>query len=194
MIATSITTGTSITETAAMGPTPARGSTLTLGERRLSAVLLARREFQIVLVMVVIVAVSTLAAPEFPSSQVISNMFMVAMLTTFVALGQTRWQTLKSQGVVGKIGVFGIGDPNPNRRYFEDGSLTGLFLGDEVKQGQLIAYVARAVADGKMPPAGRSFTVGDLGTSTVTNDSAPNTSIFSKPLEFTKDNYKQYDF
>jgi AI-2 transport system substrate-binding protein/rhamnose transport system substrate-binding protein len=101
---------------------------------------------------------------------------------------------VKSQGMVGKISVFGIGDPNPNKQYFEDGSLTGLFLWDEVKQGQLIAYVARAVADGTMPAAGGSFVAGDLGTFTVTNDPAPNTIIFSKPLEFTKANYSQYDF
>ena len=101
---------------------------------------------------------------------------------------------VKSQGVIGKVSVFGIGDPNPNKQYFEDNSLTGLFLWDEVKQGELIAYVARAVADGKMPASGGSFTAGDLGTFTVTNDPAPNTIIFSKPLEFTKANYSKYNF
>lgn len=101
---------------------------------------------------------------------------------------------VKSQGLVGKVGVFGIGDPAPNKQYFEDGSLTGLFLWDEVKQGQLIAYVARAVADGTMPASGGSFVAGDLGSFTVGNDPAANTVIFSKPLQFTKENYQQYDF
>ncbi len=101
---------------------------------------------------------------------------------------------VKSQGMVGKVSVFGIGDPNPNKQYFLDGSLTGLFLWDEVKQGELISYVARAVADGTMPAAGGSFVAGDLGTFTVTNDPAPNTIIFSKPLMFTKANFAQYDF
>ncbi|WP_345638562.1 substrate-binding domain-containing protein [Rugosimonospora acidiphila] len=101
---------------------------------------------------------------------------------------------VKAVGKAGKIGVFGIGDPNPNKQYFEDGSLTGLFLWDEVKQGELIAQVARKVADGTMPAAGGSFDAGDLGTFTVSNDPAPGTIIFSKPLEFTKDNYMQYDF
>jgi ABC-type sugar transport system substrate-binding protein len=101
---------------------------------------------------------------------------------------------VKAIGKAGKIGVFGIGDPNPNKQYFEDGSLTGLFLWDEVKQGELIAYLARKVADGSMPAAGGTFTAGDLGTFTVSNDPAPGTIIFSKPLEFTKDNYQQYDF
>ena len=101
---------------------------------------------------------------------------------------------VKSQGMVGKIGVFGIGDPAPNKQYFEDGSLTGLFLWDEVKQGELIAYVARAVADGTMPASGGSFVAGDLGSFTVGDDPAANTIIFSKPLQFTKDNYAQYNF
>ncbi|WP_022900242.1 substrate-binding domain-containing protein [Humibacter albus] len=101
---------------------------------------------------------------------------------------------VKSQGAVGKISVFGIGDPNPNKQYFEDGSLTGLFLWDEVKQGQLIAYLARGVADGTIKGATPTFTAGDLGSFTVSNDPAKGTIIFSKPLEFTKDNYSKYNF
>jgi ABC-type sugar transport system substrate-binding protein len=101
---------------------------------------------------------------------------------------------VQALGKDGKIGVFGIGDPNPNRKYFANGSLTGLFLWNEVQEGELIAYVARLVADGKMPAAGGSFTAGDLGTFTVTNSPAPGTIIFSKPLEFTKANYLQYNF
>jgi AI-2 transport system substrate-binding protein/rhamnose transport system substrate-binding protein len=101
---------------------------------------------------------------------------------------------VKSQGVVGKVGVFGIGDPNPNAQYFEDGSLTGLFLWDEVKQGQLIAYLARGVADGTITGSSPTFTAGSLGSFTVSSDPTPGTIIFSKPLQFTKDNYKQYDF
>ena len=101
---------------------------------------------------------------------------------------------VETLGKAGKIGVFGIGDPNPNRKYFANGSLTGLFLWNEVQEGELIAYVARLFVDGKMPTAGGSFTAGSLGTFTVTNSPAPGTIIFSKPLEFTKANYMQYNF
>lgn len=101
---------------------------------------------------------------------------------------------VKSQGVAGKVSVFGIGDPNPNRQYFEDGSLTGLFLWDEVKEGELIAYVARDVADGTIKGKTPTFTAGDLGSFTVQNTPAPGTIIFSKPLQFTKSNYMQYNF
>lgn len=101
---------------------------------------------------------------------------------------------VQALGKVGKIGVFGIGDPNPNQKYFANGSLTGLFLWNEVSEGQLIAYVARDVYDGSMPAAGGSFTAGSLGTFTVSNSPAPGTIIFSAPLEFTKANYLQYNF
>jgi len=101
---------------------------------------------------------------------------------------------VQALGKVGKIGVFGIGDPNPNRKYFANGSLTGLFLWNEVQEGELIAYVARDIYDGTMPAAGGSFTAGSLGTFTVSNSPAPGTIIFSKPLEFTKANYLQYNF
>jgi ABC-type sugar transport system substrate-binding protein len=101
---------------------------------------------------------------------------------------------VQALGKVGKIGVFGIGDPNPNQKYFANGSLTGLFLWNEVNEGELIAYVARLLVDGQMPAAGGSFTAGSLGTFTVSNSPAPGTIIFSKPLEFTKANYLQYNF
>jgi ABC-type sugar transport system substrate-binding protein len=101
---------------------------------------------------------------------------------------------VQAVGKVGKIGVFGIGDPNPNQKYFANGSLTGLFLWNEVQEGELIAYVARDVYDGTMPAAGGTFTAGSLGTFTVSDSPAPGTIIFSKPLEFTKSNYLQYNF
>jgi ABC-type sugar transport system substrate-binding protein len=101
---------------------------------------------------------------------------------------------VQALGKVGKIGVFGIGDPNPNQKYFANGSLTGLFLWDEVNEGELIAYVARLLVDGKMPAAGGTFTAGSLGSFTVSDSPAPGTIIFSKPLEFTKANYLQYNF
>lgn len=98
----------------------------------------------------------------------------------------------------GKISVIGIGDPLPNQRYFADGSLQALFLWDEVKQGELVMYVAKLAAENKLV-AGKSFTC-PLGKFYIYPKTDPvsgatrNTIIFSKPLEFTKANYKQYDF
>ena len=123
-----------------------------------------------------------------------SNPDLLALIPIDGAAVPGALAAVQALGKVGKIGVFGIGDPNPNQKYFANGSLTGLFLWDEVNQGKLIAYVARLLADGKMPPAGGTFDAGSLGTFTVSDSPAPGTIIFSKPLEFTKDNYQQYNF
>ena len=123
-----------------------------------------------------------------------SNPDLLALIPIDGAAVPGALAAVQALGKVGKIGVFGIGDPNPNQKYFANGSLTGLFLWDEVKEGELIAYVARLVADGQMPAAGGSFTAGSLGSFTVSDSPAPGTIIFSKPLEFTKANYLQYNF
>lgn len=123
-----------------------------------------------------------------------SNPNLLALIPIDGAAVPGALAAVQALGKVGKIGVFGIGDPNPNQKYFANGSLTGLFLWDEVNQGKLIAYVARLIADGKMPAAGGTFTAGSLGSFTVSDSPAPGTIIFSKPLEFTKDNYTQYNF
>jgi ABC-type sugar transport system substrate-binding protein len=99
----------------------------------------------------------------------------------------------------GKIGVFGIGDPEPNREYFANGSLQALFLWNEVNQGKLVMYVAKLAYEHKIH-AGSTFTAGNLGTFTVAagpnkiTGATKNTIIFSTPLEFTKSNYLKYDF
>jgi AI-2 transport system substrate-binding protein/rhamnose transport system substrate-binding protein len=123
-----------------------------------------------------------------------SNPDLLALIPIDGAAVPGALAAVQALGKVGKIGVFGIGDPNPNQKYFANGSLTGLFLWDEVNQGELVAYVARLLVDGKMPAAGGTFTAGSLGTFTVSDSPAPGTIIFSKPLEFTKANYLQYNF
>jgi AI-2 transport system substrate-binding protein/rhamnose transport system substrate-binding protein len=107
-------------------------------------------------------------------------------------------QAIAVLGETGKVGVFGIGDPLPNRRYFANGSLQALFLWNEVNQGKLVMYVARLAADNKLR-AGSAFAT-PLGTFTVaaapnaTTGATKNTIIFSTPLEFTRSNYLHYDF
>lgn len=123
-----------------------------------------------------------------------SNPDLLALIPIDGAAVPGALAAVQALGKVGKIGVFGIGDPNPNQKYFANGSLTGLFLWDEVKEGELVAYVARMAADGKMPATGGTFTAGSLGTFTVSDSPAPGTIIFSQPLEFTKANYTQYNF
>lgn len=108
-------------------------------------------------------------------------------------------EAVKQLGDAGKVGVFGIGDPLPNRQYFADGSLQALFLWNEVNQGKLIMYVAKLAYENKIH-AGSTFSVPGLGTFHIATKADPvtgatrNTIIFSKPLEFTKANYLKYDF
>ena len=108
-------------------------------------------------------------------------------------------EAVSALGETGKIGVFGIGDPKPNQKYFANGTLQALFLWNEVNEGKLVMYVAKLAYENKLR-AGASFTAGSLGRFTVAAKSNPvtgatrNTIIFSAPLEFTKANYKQYNF
>jgi len=100
---------------------------------------------------------------------------------------------IKAQGKGGKVGVWGVSTPNANKQYFEDNSLDGLWMWDEVKEGVLMAYLARGVCDNVVPQSG-DFIAGSLGTFTVIDDPAPHTIIFSEPLLIDKNNYKEFDF
>ena len=110
-------------------------------------------------------------------------------------------------GDSGKIGVFGIGDPDPNAAYFANGSMQGLFLWNEVGQGALIDCVSELAVENKIK-AGSTFTCPGVpwkslnapGKWTVakapnaTTGATKNAIIFSGPLEFTPSNYTQYNF
>ena len=117
-------------------------------------------------------------------------------------------EAVSDLGDTGKIGVFGIGDPQPNRAYFKNGSLQALFLWNEVGQGEMIDCVSALAVANKIH-AGTSFTCphGPSGSlvsgpakwtvatgTNATTGANKNTIIFSKPLEFTKANYLKYDF
>jgi len=111
-------------------------------------------------------------------------------------------------GKGGKIGDFGIGEPLSNRAYFANNSLQALFLWNEIGQGELIDCVAAGLVGGTIK-AGSTFSCAhgpsgalDGGQSSwtwvtaanATTGATPNTIIFSKPLEFTKANYLQFNF
>jgi len=107
----------------------------------------------------------------------------------------------------GKIGVFGIGDPEPNAQYFANGSMQGLFLWNEDGQGALIDCVSELAVENKIK-AGSTFTCPGVNWSqyeapgkwtvasapNATTGATKNTIIFSKPLEFTPSNYTKFKF
>lgn len=90
-------------------------------------------------------------------------------------------------GLQGKVFVTGCSDAASIKQYVLSGVIPYSPLWDEVKEGQLVMYVARLAANNQMPKNG-TFTAGDLGTFQV-NDGV---IIFGKPLIFTKDNINNY--
>ena len=102
---------------------------------------------------------------------------------------------------VGKIAVFGIGDPEPNARYFTNGSLRALFGWNYTDEGKFLMCVAK-LAYGNAIRAGSSFRCpnGPQGSWIVatkpnaTSGATRDAIVFSSPLEFTPQNRTQYDF
>lgn len=140
-------------------------------------------------------------------SMIHSNPSIKAILPIDGAAVVGTAEAVSDLGDSGKIGVFGIGDPLPNASYFANGSMQGLFLWNEIGQGELIDCVAALAVKGKIH-AGSTFTCPGVnwksleapgkwtvasGTNATTGANK-NTIIFSGPLEFTPQNYKQYKF
>ena len=92
-------------------------------------------------------------------------------------------------GRSGKVFVTGCSDPDAIRQYVKSGTIRATPLWDEVKEGQLVMYVARLAANGAIGPDS-TFTAGDLGTFTAKNK----VIVFSKPLVFDKNNIDNYHF
>ena len=92
-------------------------------------------------------------------------------------------------GETGKVVVGGCSDPDSIRQYVKDGIIKASPLWDEVKEGELVMYVARLAANNALKP-NDTFTAPGLGTFEVKNK----VIIFSKPLIFTAANIDQYQF
>jgi len=141
------------------------------------------------------------------TSMIQSNPNIKAILPIDGAAVVGTAEAVNQLGKSGTIGVFGIGDPEPNAQYFANGSLQGLFLWNEVGQGELIDCVASLAVKNKIK-AGSTFSCPGVNWKSVnapgkwtvasgtnsTTGANKNTIIFSDPLEFTKSNYTQYNF
>ncbi|MBE7210558.1 MAG: substrate-binding domain-containing protein [Gluconacetobacter diazotrophicus] len=92
-------------------------------------------------------------------------------------------------GRTGKVFVTGCSDPDAIRQYVKAGIIKESPLWDEVKEGELVMYVARLTANNAIQRNG-SFTAGDLGSFTAKDG----VIVFSEPLVFTADNIDQYQF
>ncbi len=89
----------------------------------------------------------------------------------------------------GKVVVSGCSDPDAIRQYVKSGIIKESPLWDEVKEGELVMYVARLAANNAIQRNG-SFTAGDLGSFTAKDG----VIVFSTPLIFNAANIDQYKF
>ncbi|GAB0112945.1 autoinducer 2 ABC transporter substrate-binding protein [Acidisoma sp. C75] len=92
-------------------------------------------------------------------------------------------------GLTGKVFVTGCSDPDSIRQYVKAGIIKESPLWDEVKEGELVMYVARLAYNNAITK-NSTFTAGDLGSFTAKNG----VIIFSEPLVFNAQNIDQYQF
>ncbi|WP_413992512.1 substrate-binding domain-containing protein [Labrys okinawensis] len=95
----------------------------------------------------------------------------------------------------GKIKLSGNCVPSITSKYMLDGTIGGFYLWDPSKLGYVTYYAAKALVDGKITgKPGDSFVIDKgkwPGTYTIGQDGQ---IITGKPVEFTKDNYKDFNF
>ena len=96
---------------------------------------------------------------------------------------------IEKLGKTGKVFTTGASNPDAVRQYVKAGIIKATPLWDEVKEGQLVMYVARLAANGALKD-NDSFTAPGLGTFEVKDK----VIVFSEPLVFTADNIDQYKF
>ena len=92
-------------------------------------------------------------------------------------------------GMGGKVFVTGCSDPDTIRQYVKSGIIRESPLWDEVKEGELVMYVARLAANGAIK-RDSTFTAGELGSFTARDG----VIVFSEPLVFDKANIDDYHF
>jgi rhamnose transport system substrate-binding protein len=104
-------------------------------------------------------------------------------------------RALESVQKAGVVKVSGNCVPSITGKYMLDGTIQGFYLWDPIKLGYVTYYAAKYLAEGKFQ--------GKVGDSfTITNGKWPGTYeidstgqiITGQPLQFTKDNIKDYNF
>jgi rhamnose transport system substrate-binding protein len=88
------------------------------------------------------------------------------------------------------VKVLGLGLPNDNKTYIQEGITDSLILWNTADLGYLTVLTAKAVIDGKVKAGDTSFQAGRLGMVTLEGDNV----LLGKPFSFTKDNVDQFDF
>jgi rhamnose transport system substrate-binding protein len=88
------------------------------------------------------------------------------------------------------VKVVGLGLPNENKRYVNEGITPGVVLWNTEDLGYLTIYAAKALADGTLKPGVTSLAAGRLGELEVKGDNV----LLGKPFVFTKENIDKFNF
>lgn len=99
-------------------------------------------------------------------------------------------EAVKQAGKVGQVKVIGLGLPNENRRYVNEGVTDSVILWKTEDLGALAVRAAVAVAQGTLRPGDTQFDAGSAGTFEIQGDNI----LLGQPFIFNKDNIAQFDF
>jgi rhamnose transport system substrate-binding protein len=99
-------------------------------------------------------------------------------------------EAVKQAGKKGEVKVIGLGLPNENRRYIEEGVTDSVILWKTEDLGYLAVAAARALVTGALRPGATNFDAGRLGTLQVAGDNI----LLGKPFIFNKANIAQFNF
>lgn len=99
-------------------------------------------------------------------------------------------EAVKQAGKVGQVKVIGLGLPNENRRYVNEGVTDSVILWKTEDLGALAVRAAVAVAQGTLKPGDTQFDAGSAGTFEIQGDNI----LLGQPFIFNKDNIAQFDF
>ncbi len=99
-------------------------------------------------------------------------------------------EAVKQAGKVGKVQVIGLGLPNENKRYVNEGVTESVILWKTEDLGALTVRAAVALAKGELKAGDTTFAGGSLGQFEIQGDSI----LLGKPFIFNKSNINQFDF
>jgi rhamnose transport system substrate-binding protein len=99
-------------------------------------------------------------------------------------------EAVKQAGKTGKVKVIGLGLPNENRRYVNEGVTDSVILWKTEDLGYLTIYTGVALAKGELKSGAKSLKAGSLGTVAIEGDNI----LLGKPFIFNKANISQFNF
>jgi ABC-type sugar transport system substrate-binding protein len=99
-------------------------------------------------------------------------------------------EAIKQAGKTGVVKNIGLGLPNENKRYVQDGVTQSVILWKTEDLGYLTVYAADALAKGALNSGDKTFKAGSLGEFEIQGDNI----MLGKPFTFNKDNIDQFDF